>query len=77
MQVDSDSDSVGGGTGRKGKGKEKPGEKRKKDKGKGKVTEVKKWEASYTRSWDTVQEDEAGSLQGAVEDWMARGRRRR
>lgn len=35
------------------------------------------WEASYTRSWDTVQEDEAGSLQGAVEDWMARGRRRR
>lgn len=35
------------------------------------------WEASYTRSWDTVQEDEAGSLQGAVEDLMARGRRRR
>jgi transcription initiation factor TFIIH subunit 2 len=35
------------------------------------------WEASYTRSWDTVQEDEAGSLQGAVEEWMARGRRRR
>lgn len=35
------------------------------------------WEASYTRSWDTVQEDETGSLQGAVEDLMARGRRRR
>ena len=35
------------------------------------------WEASYTRSWDTVQEDEAGSLQGAVEDLIARGRRRR
>ncbi|KAF9244916.1 Ssl1-like-domain-containing protein [Melanogaster broomeanus] len=35
------------------------------------------WEASYTRSWDTVQEDESGSLQGAVEDLMARGRRRR
>jgi transcription initiation factor TFIIH subunit 2 len=35
------------------------------------------WEASYTRSWDTVQEDEGGNLQGAVEDWMARGRRRR
>ncbi|OBZ67139.1 TFIIH basal transcription factor complex p47 subunit [Grifola frondosa] len=35
------------------------------------------WEATYTRSWDTVQEDEAGSLQGAVEDLVARGRRRR
>lgn len=35
------------------------------------------WEASYTRSWDTVQEDETGSLQGAVADLMARGRRRR
>lgn len=35
------------------------------------------WEASYTRSWDTVQEDEAGSLQGAVEDLIARGRRKR
>lgn len=35
------------------------------------------WEASYTRSWDTVQEDEAGSLQGAVEGLMARSRRRR
>jgi len=35
------------------------------------------WEATYTRSWDTVQEDEAGSLQGAVEDLIARGRRRR
>ena len=35
------------------------------------------WEASYTRSWDTVQEDESGSLQSAVEDLLARGRRRR
>lgn len=35
------------------------------------------WEASYARSWDTVQEDESGSLQGAVEDLMARSRRRR
>lgn len=35
------------------------------------------WEASYTRSWDTVQEDEAGSLQGAVQDLIARGRRKR
>ncbi|KAF7376222.1 VWFA domain-containing protein [Mycena sanguinolenta] len=79
MDVDSDSDiSIGEGTGRKGKAKEKAGEKRKKDKGKGKATEAAyTWEASYTRSWDTVQEDEAGSLQSAVEDWMARGRRRR
>ncbi|PPQ65675.1 hypothetical protein CVT26_000307 [Gymnopilus dilepis] len=35
------------------------------------------WEASFTRSWETVQEDEAGTLQTAVEDLMARGRRRR
>lgn len=35
------------------------------------------WEASYTRSWDAVQEDEGGSLQNAVEDLMAQGRRRR
>ena len=35
------------------------------------------WEASYTRSWDTVQEDETGSLQTAVEELLARGRRRR
>ncbi|KAJ6499215.1 Ssl1-like-domain-containing protein [Mycena sanguinolenta] len=79
MVGDSDSDiSIGEGTGRKGKGKEKANEKRKKDKGKGKATEAAyTWEASYTRSWDTVQEDEAGSLQSAVEDWMARGRRRR
>lgn len=41
------------------------------------VQQAYTWEASYTRSWDTVQEDETGSLQGAVEDLMARGRRRR
>lgn len=35
------------------------------------------WEASYVRSWDTVQEDETGSIRGAVEDLIARGRRRR
>ncbi len=35
------------------------------------------WEASYSRSWDTVQEDERGRLEGAVQDWIARGRRRR
>ncbi|KAG5731978.1 TFIIH basal transcription factor complex p47 subunit [Termitomyces sp. T112] len=52
---------------------------RKRDKGKGKAkdTQAYTWEASYTRSWETVQEDEAGSLQAAVDDWMARGRRRR
>ena len=35
------------------------------------------WEATYTRSWDTVQEDEGGRLEGAVQDLIARGRRRR
>ncbi|KAG6334245.1 hypothetical protein ID866_4836 [Astraeus odoratus] len=90
MDVDSDSDiSLLGDedTRAKGKGKGKATEKRKKDSGKGKTKEVSHpftgpnqaytWEASYTRSWDTVQEDETGSLQGAVEDLMARGRRRR
>jgi len=33
------------------------------------------WEASYTRSWDTVQEDESGNL--AVEEFLTRRRRRR
>ncbi|KZT10967.1 TFIIH basal transcription factor complex subunit SSL1 [Laetiporus sulphureus 93-53] len=62
----------------KGKGKGKAIDRRKKDKGKGKAKEQPyAWEASYTRSWDTVQEDEAGSLQGAVQDLIARGRRRR
>ncbi|KAH7888577.1 Ssl1-like-domain-containing protein [Phlebopus sp. FC_14] len=80
MDVDSDSDisllGVDDGPG-KGKGKGKATHKRKKDKGKAKANEqAYTWEASYTRSWDTVQEDEAGSLQGAVE-LMARGRRRR
>ncbi|KAA1476814.1 TFIIH basal transcription factor complex, subunit SSL1 [Dentipellis sp. KUC8613] len=47
-------------------------------KGKGKAKEQPyAWEASYTRSWDTVQEDEGGSLTGAVQELMARGRRRR
>ncbi|KAK0461172.1 Ssl1-like-domain-containing protein [Desarmillaria tabescens] len=64
----------------KGRGKGKATDKRKRDdKGKGKAKDVQAytWEASYTRSWDTVREDEAGSLQSAVEDWMTRGRRRR
>ncbi|KAI0051216.1 TFIIH basal transcription factor complex, subunit SSL1 [Auriscalpium vulgare] len=48
------------------------------DKGKAKAKEqAYAWEANFTRSWDTVQEDEGGSLQGAVEELMARGRRRR
>ncbi|KAK0226018.1 Ssl1-like-domain-containing protein [Armillaria fumosa] len=63
----------------KGKGKGKATDKRRRDeKGKGKAKDqAYTWEASYTRSWDTVREDEAGSLQSAVEDWMTRGRRRR
>ncbi|KAG1881460.1 Ssl1-like-domain-containing protein [Suillus tomentosus] len=81
MDVDSDSDiSLLGDAEHRGKGKAKgkATDKRKKDKGKAKAKEqAYTWEASYTRSWDTVQEDEAGSLQGAVEDLMARGRRRR
>ncbi|KAF8893825.1 Ssl1-like-domain-containing protein [Infundibulicybe gibba] len=77
-----DDDAGPGGAG-KGKGKagvSKPGDpKRKKDKAKAKPKDVQAytWEASYTRSWETVQEDEAGSLQSSVEEWMARGRRRR
>ncbi|KIY73139.1 TFIIH basal transcription factor complex, subunit SSL1 [Cylindrobasidium torrendii FP15055 ss-10] len=62
----------------KGKGKGKASERKKTDKGKGKAKEqAYTWEASYTRSWDTVQEDEAGSLQSAVDEWITRGRRRR
>ncbi|KAI6125727.1 Ssl1-like-domain-containing protein [Pisolithus croceorrhizus] len=74
MDVDSDSDiSLFGDEDPrvKGKGKGKASEKPKKGK------QAYTWEASYTRSWDTVQEDETGSLQGAVEDLMARDRRRR
>ncbi|KAI0738405.1 TFIIH basal transcription factor complex subunit SSL1 [Daedaleopsis nitida] len=80
---DSDSDvsitGLGDETSRaKGKGKGKVIDRRKKDKGKAKAKEQPyAWEASYTRSWDTVQEDEAGRLEGAVQDWIARGRRRR
>ncbi|KAF9012394.1 Ssl1-like-domain-containing protein [Cyathus striatus] len=83
MDVDSDSDiSIPGGDlglrdKTKTKTKGKSGEKRK-DKGKGKAKDTPyTWEASYTRSWDTVQEDEAGSLQTSVEELMARGRRKR
>ncbi|KAH0827511.1 Ssl1-domain-containing protein [Lanmaoa asiatica] len=62
MDVDSDSDIslLGNDEVRaRGKGKGKATDKRKKDKGKGKVKDqAYTWEASYTRSWDTVQEDE-------------------
>ncbi|KAJ3772116.1 Ssl1-like-domain-containing protein [Lentinula raphanica] len=63
----------------KAKGKGKATDKRKKDKAKRKPKDVQAytWEANFTRSWETVQEDEGGSLQGAVNDWVARGRRKR
>lgn len=59
-----------------------------KDKGKGRANprvqklkaqpkEVYSWEESYTRSWDAVQEDEDGSLQNAVGEFLARTRRKR
>ncbi|KAF7984210.1 hypothetical protein HWV62_16000 [Athelia sp. TMB] len=82
MEVDSDSDIslLGEETSRaKGKGKAKVVAKAKKPglKSKPKDVQAYTWEGSITRSWDTVQEDAGGSLQGAVEDLMARGRRRR
>ncbi|KAH8078068.1 Ssl1-like-domain-containing protein [Cristinia sonorae] len=62
----------------KAKGKGKAVDRGQSSKSKSKAKEQPyAWEATYTRSWDTVQEDEAGSLQGAVEDLIARGRRRR
>ncbi|KAE9411403.1 TFIIH basal transcription factor complex subunit SSL1 [Gymnopus androsaceus JB14] len=63
----------------KGKGKATDKDKRKKEKAKRKPKDVQAytWEANFTRSWETVQEDERGSLQGAVDDWMVRGRRKR
>ncbi|TRM69950.1 TFIIH basal transcription factor complex subunit SSL1 [Schizophyllum amplum] len=78
MAIDSDSDMDDAGL-RSKKSKGKAAEK-KRDKGKAKETAetlAYTWEASYTRSWDTVQEDESGSLQGAVEDWVVRARRKR
>ncbi|KAJ7593721.1 Ssl1-like-domain-containing protein [Mycena floridula] len=81
MDVDSDSDgSLQDDELTRGKGKSKASDKRKRDKGKTKAAmdnSAYTWEASYTRSWETVQEDEAGSLQSAVDEYMARGRRRR
>lgn len=90
MEIDSgsdislldDDDEIVGGLGRAGKGKGKGKGKARSgaDKAKKKPAmdqQAYTWEASYTRSWETVQEDEAGSLQNAVEDWIARNRRKR
>ncbi|KAJ3883555.1 Ssl1-like-domain-containing protein [Lentinula edodes] len=87
MNVDSDSDisisdyeeNEAGVSRSRTKGKKKAIDKRKKDKAKRKPKDVQAytWEANFARSWETVQEDEGGSLQGAVNDWMARGRRKR
>ncbi|CAL1707394.1 unnamed protein product [Somion occarium] len=83
MDVDSDSDvsildEFEQTTKAKAKGKGKAIDRSKPSKGKSKAKEQPyAWEASYTRSWDTVREDETGSLQGAVQDLIARGRRRR
>ncbi|KAI9442361.1 Ssl1-domain-containing protein [Lactarius indigo] len=79
MNSGSDSDSFDEGDltarGRKAKGKSGS---RANEKGKQKAKDQGyAWEATYARSWDTVQEDEAGSLTGAVAELLARGRRRR
>lgn len=52
------------------------GGKKAKAKGKGKGN-MNAWEATYKRSWDVVQEDEQGGLQAAVDNFIARGRRKR
>ncbi|KAL0072411.1 hypothetical protein AAF712_000174 [Marasmius tenuissimus] len=80
MDVDSDSDhSFDEDVSGKGKGKGKAADKKKKEQSKRKPKDVQAytWEASYTRSWETVREDEGGSLQHAVDDYVARGRRKR
>lgn len=61
------------------------------EKGKGKATAVPgerrqhaaagpegySWEADYERTWDAVQEDATGSLEGAVYDFLQQAKRRR
>ncbi|GAA6061629.1 hypothetical protein JCM10212_000971 [Sporobolomyces blumeae] len=54
----------GGGTTHQGK--------RGKDKGKGKA-----WEGQFERTWDQVQEDERGTLEGAVSDMLLTSKTRR
>ncbi|KAF5317230.1 hypothetical protein D9611_003844 [Ephemerocybe angulata] len=83
MDVDSDSDisipdDIDAPRRNKGKGKAKAGDKRKIASHKAKSNDqAYAWEATYTRSWEAVQEDEAGSLQSSVQELLARGRRRR
>lgn len=82
MQADSESDaSFDDDFGKKRKGKGTASGTRGKHEGnsRGKLNDSQAytWEASYARSWEKVQEDEAGSLQPSVEDWIARNRRRR
>lgn len=35
------------------------------------------WEGAYQRSWEDIEEDSAGGIQGTVEQLLARGRRKR
>ena len=44
------------------------------DKGKGKG---KAWEGQFERTWDQVQEDERGTLEGAVSDMLLTSKTRR
>ncbi|CAD6587511.1 MAG: hypothetical protein TREMPRED_004776 [Tremellales sp. Tagirdzhanova-0007] len=45
--------------------------------GKGKEVNKQVWEGTYERTWDSLQEDPEGGLQFAVEQLLARGRRKR
>lgn len=58
---------------------DRPGPSKKSRKGKGKAAGggVNAWEETYKRSWDVVREDETGGLQAAVDQLIARGRRKR
>lgn len=49
---------------------------RSKEKGKGKG-KGKAWEGDFEHTWDTVREDERGSLEGAVSEMLLSGRTRR
>jgi len=39
--------------------------------------EIYSWEAEYKRSWDVVQEDQSGSLAGAVASLVQANKRKR
>ncbi|KAJ2931456.1 hypothetical protein H1R20_g5634, partial [Candolleomyces eurysporus] len=82
MEVDSDSDisipdDIEAPRRAKAKGKAKAGDKRKAEHKAKNKDQAYAWEATYTRSWETVREDAQGSLQSSVEEILARGRRRR